>query len=70
MITPVTEVTKLMFFKHYDRFIGEDSSIEPFMRYIDNTHFVPHEEVINHIREVIDDECNNYLYNLIEQENT
>lgn len=69
MITVVTETTRLMFFKQYDRFIGEKSPIESLMSNIDMTKFAPHEEVLTEMRRIVDDACNDYLYRIKEQEN-
>lgn len=68
MITVVSETTQLMSFKKYDTFIGGNSPMQVLMFNTDMEKFIPHEEVLIEMRRIVDDACNDYLYQIKEQE--
>jgi hypothetical protein len=54
MITSITATAKLMFFKHIDNILGENSPSEPLLFDVDMRYFIGYDEPLIHVREVLD----------------
>lgn len=68
MITTIKETTKLMFFKHLDNMLGQNSPSEPLLFDVDKQYFIGHEDSIIHVREVLDEVVNTRFYEFKQQE--
>jgi hypothetical protein len=68
MITPITETTKLMFFKHFDNMLGKNSPSEPLLHEVDKQCFIGYELPLLHVWEVLSEVVNTRFYEFKQQE--